>query len=83
MAPLGTGVTVGDAPSCKPLGPIGAPGTAPSEEVTPGEGVARPTCANAGLQHNMAVANINNDLIGDPLFDRKDYAASGCKHRSR
>jgi hypothetical protein len=66
MAPLGTGVTVGDAPSCKPLGPTGAPGTMPSDEVAPSEGVAMPTWANAGLQHNMAVANINNDLIEDP-----------------
>jgi hypothetical protein len=38
-----------------------------------------PTWANAGLQHNKAVANINNFLIGYPLFERKACAASGRK----
>jgi hypothetical protein len=83
MASLGTGLMLGDALGAKPLGPTGATGTAPSEEVTPSDGVAKPTCANAGLQHNMAIANINKDLIGAFLFERTDYTASGRKHRSR
>jgi len=49
VTPLGTGLTVGDAPSAKPLGPTGALGSAPSEEVTPSEGMTVPTWANAGL----------------------------------
>ncbi|MDT5131335.1 MAG: hypothetical protein QOE41_646 [Mycobacterium sp.] len=68
VTPLGTGLTVGDAPSCKPFAPTGAPGTVPSEEVTPSDGVTVPTWANAGLQHNKspAVAMINNGLMEDP-----------------
>ena len=67
MTPLGTGLTVGEAPSCKPFGPTGAPGTIPSEEVTPSEGVTVPTWANAGLQHNKgnAVPTINNARMRD------------------
>jgi hypothetical protein len=67
VTPLGTGLTVGDAPTCKPFGPTGAPGTVPSEEVTPSEGVSVPTWANAGPQHNKghAVATIKNDLMED------------------
>jgi hypothetical protein len=66
VTPLGTGLTVGDAPSCKPFGPTGAPGTIPSEEVAPSGGVTVPTWANAGLQHDsQAVANINNGLMED------------------
>lgn len=49
---MGTGLTVGDAPTCKPFGPTGAPGTVPSEEVTPSEGVTVPTWANAGLAYS-------------------------------
>jgi hypothetical protein len=69
VTPLGTGLTVGEAPSCNPFGPTGAPGTVPSEEVTPSGGVAvsgSPTWANAGLQHNKgkAVAAIEKDLMG-------------------
>ena len=67
VTPLGTGLTPGDAPGTgKPFGPTGAPGTVPSEEVAPSEGVAVPTWANAGLQHNkgQAVATINNGLMG-------------------
>ena len=68
VTPLGTGLTVGEAPSCKPFGPTGAPGTVPSEEVAPSGGVAvsgLPTWANAGLQHNKgkAVAAIKKDLM--------------------
>jgi hypothetical protein len=67
VTPLGTGLTVGAAPTCKPFGPTGAPGTVPSEEVTPSEGMVVPTCANAGLKHNkgQAVATINNVLMED------------------
>lgn len=83
VTPLGTGLTGVDTPGAKPLAPTGALGSAPSEEVTPSGGMAVPTWANAGPQHNMAIANINNDLIGNPLFDRKDCAASGRKQRSR
>jgi len=65
VTPLGTGVTVGDAPTCRPFGPTGAPGAVPSEEVTPSEGVSVPTWANAGLQHSkgQAVAAIKNGLM--------------------
>ena len=63
---LGTGLTPSDAPSGKPLGPTGAPGTVPSEEVTPSEGVSVPTWASAGLQHKgHAAATINNGLMKD------------------
>jgi hypothetical protein len=67
VTPLGTGLTMGDAPSCKPFGPTGAPGTVPSDEVTPSGGMAVPTWANAGLQHNkgQAAATINKGLMAD------------------
>ena len=67
VTPLGTGLTVGDAPTCKPFGPTGALGSAPSEEVTPSEGMAVPTWANAGLKHNKgkAAVTINNGLMED------------------
>lgn len=67
VTPLGTGVTTGDAPVCKPFGPTGAPGTVPSEEVMPREGISVPTWANAGLPHNkgQADATINNGLMKD------------------
>jgi hypothetical protein len=66
VMPLGTGLTVGDAPSCKPFAPTGAPGTVPSDEVTPSEGVTVPTWAKAGLHHSKgkAVAT-KKDLIED------------------
>jgi hypothetical protein len=72
VTPLGTGLTVGDAPSCKPLAPTGAPGTLPSEEVTPSEGVTVPTWANTGLQHTKshAVATVKNGLMED-LSDKR------------
>ena len=72
VTPLGTRLTVGDAPTCKPFGPTGAPGTVPSEEVTPSEGMVVPTWANAGLQHNKgkAVATINDGLMED-LSDKR------------
>jgi hypothetical protein len=67
VTPLGTGLTPSDAPSGKPLGPTGAPGTAPSEEVTPSGGKAVGTWANAGLQHNkgQAAVTINNGLMAN------------------
>jgi len=65
VMPLGTGLTVGDAPNCKPLGPTGAPGTVPSEEVTPSEGMVVPTWANAGLANTkgQATAAIKKGLM--------------------
>jgi hypothetical protein len=67
VIPFGTGVTVGAAPTCRPLGPTGAPGTMPSEEVVPSEGMTVPTWANAGLQpsNDPTVAKINNGRIKD------------------
>lgn len=66
VTPLGTGLTSGDAPGgSKPFGPTGAPGTVPSEEVELSAGMAGPTWANAGPQHNKghAAAAINNGLM--------------------
>jgi hypothetical protein len=73
VTPLGTGLIGVDTPGAKPLVPTGALGSVPSEEVTPSAGMTVPTWANAGPQHNRVVATINNDLIGDPLFERKEY----------
>jgi hypothetical protein len=72
VRPLGTAGV--DTPGVKPLVPTGALGSVPSEEVAPSGGMVIPTWANAGPQHNRVVATINNDLIGDPLFERKEYA---------
>ena len=66
VTPLGIGLTSGDAPGgSKPFGPTGAPGTVPSEEVTPSGGMTVPTWASAGLLHNkeQAAATINNGLM--------------------
>jgi hypothetical protein len=52
VTPLGTGLIGLDTPGAKPLVPIGALGSAPSEEVTPSAGMAVPTWANAGPPHN-------------------------------
>jgi hypothetical protein len=54
VRPLGTVLTPGDAASGKPLGPTDSPGTIPSEEVAPSEGIAVviPACAKAELWHN-------------------------------
>jgi hypothetical protein len=67
VTPLGTGLTVGTAPTCKPFAPTGALGSVPSEEVTPSEGMTVPTWANAGLKHNkgQAAVTINNGLMED------------------
>jgi hypothetical protein len=57
VTPLGIGLTSGDTPGVgKPFGPTGAPGTDPSEEVTPSGGVTVPTWASAGLQHSKGKA---------------------------
>ena len=66
VTPLGIGLAVGEAPTCRPFGPTGAPGTAPSEEVTPSGGVTVSTWANAALPHKKgnAVATINNARMG-------------------
>jgi hypothetical protein len=66
VTPLGIGLTVGEAPTCKPFGPTGAPGTAPSEEVTPSEGVTVSTWANAALppKKGNVVATISKARIG-------------------
>ena len=66
VTPLGTALTVGEAPSCKPFGPTGAPGTVPSEEVTPSGGVTVSTWANAALplKKGNVVATINNARMG-------------------
>jgi hypothetical protein len=70
VTPLGTALTVGDAPGAKPLVPTGALGSAASEEVTPSGGMTvLAAWAKAWLQDNRghAVAiTINNGLIGFP-----------------
>jgi hypothetical protein len=67
VTPLGTGLTADEAPTCKPFGPTGVPGSVPSEEVAPSGGVTVPTWANAGLPHKKgnAIATINNARMGD------------------
>jgi hypothetical protein len=69
VTPPGTGLTDVDAPGARPLVPTGALGSVASEEVTPSGGMSVPTCASAGVLQHKAVATINNDLIGDPLFE--------------
>jgi hypothetical protein len=75
---------VGDAPTCKPFAPTGAPGSVPSDEVTPSEGMTVPTWANAGL-HNKgkAAAAMNNGLMRLLRSERQNEVARGRKHRSR
>jgi len=66
VTPEAIGPTSGDAPSCKPFAPTGAPGTIPSEEVAPSGGVSMPTWASAGLQHSKGKAvAIKKDLMED------------------
>ena len=59
---LGTVLTPGDAPSGKPLGPTDSPGTIPSEEVAPSEGMAVviPACAKAALWHKDEAPQTNS-----------------------
>jgi hypothetical protein len=86
VMPFGTGVTVGAAPTCRPLGPTGVPGTVPSEEVVPSEGMTVPTWANAGLQPSKdpTVAKINNGRMkNSPIMAvDKGWLASGVAPRS-
>jgi hypothetical protein len=79
VTPFGTGVTVGDAPDCRPFAPTGAPGTVPSDEVMPSEGIVVPTWANAGLKYRMGptVATINNGRMKHLRSERKNCEASG------
>jgi hypothetical protein len=67
VTPLGTGLTPGDVVGGgKPLGPTGAPGADPSEEVTPSGGVSMPTWASAGLQHSKGkVVATKKDFMED------------------
>jgi hypothetical protein len=66
VTPLGTGLTVGDAPSCKPFAPTGTPGAIPSEEVAPRGGMTVPTWANAGVQQIRGqAATISNGRMDD------------------
>ena len=69
---MGAGVTGVDTPGAKPLVPTGALGSVPSEEVTPSGGMAVPTWANAGPQHNKGkvAATIKNGLMED-LSDKR------------
>jgi hypothetical protein len=72
VTPLGTGLTGVDTPGAKPFVPTGALGSVPSEEVTPSGGIAVPTWASAGLQHNRekVAATIKNGLMEDPSDKR-------------
>jgi hypothetical protein len=67
VMPLGTGLTGVDTPGARPFVPTVALGSVPSEEVTPSGGMAVPTWANAGLQHNKGptVTMINNGRMED------------------
>ena len=73
VTPLGTGVTGVDTPGAKPFVPTGALGSVPSEEVTPSGGMAVPTWANAGPQHNRGkvAAKTKNGLMEDLSDKRK------------
>jgi hypothetical protein len=70
-------------PGAKPLVPTGAPGSVPSEEVTPSGGMPVPTWPNAGPQHNSVVATINNGFIGILHSSARNTWAIGRRHRSR
>jgi hypothetical protein len=72
VTPLGTGLTGVATPGAKPFVPTGALGSVPSEEVTPSGGMAVPTWANAGPQHNRGkiAATIRNGLMED-LSDKR------------
>jgi hypothetical protein len=61
-----------DTPGAKPFVPTGALGSVPSDEVTPSGGMAVPTWANAGPQHNRGkiAATIRNGLMED-LSDKR------------
>ena len=69
---MGTGLTGVDTLGAKPFVPTGALGSVPSEEVTPSGGMAVPTWANAGPQHNKGkvAAKTKNGLMED-LSDKR------------
>jgi hypothetical protein len=81
VTPLGTGWTGVNTLGAKPLAPTGALGSVPSEEVTPSGGMAVPTWANAGPQHNSGkvAATINNGLIEDPSDRRTRMVWRGAQ----
>ncbi len=85
VTPLATGLTPSDAPSGMPFVPTGAPGTVPSEEVTPSGGMAVPTWANAGLPHNkgQAAATISNGLMADLPDKSRRIARRACSAVSK
>jgi len=72
VTPLGRGLTVGAAPTCRPFAPTGTPGSVPSEEVTPSDGMTVPTWAHAGLKHSTgkAAATINDGLMEDLQYKK-------------
>jgi hypothetical protein len=70
VTPLGTGLTVGDAPGANPFVPMGALGSAPSEEVIPSGGMSVPIWANAGLQHNKGHAVAIRKVLMEDLPDK-------------
>jgi PPE-repeat protein len=82
VTPLGTGLTPGDVAGGKPLGPTGAPGADPSEEVTPSGGVSMPTWASAGLQHSKGkVVATKKDLMDD-FPDKSERTAQRAAART-
>jgi hypothetical protein len=79
VMPLGTGLTVGDAPSCNPFGPTGVPGTTPSDEVAPSEGMAVPTWASVELHHNKGptvTMMSNGRMVCTPITAERLRAAA-------
>jgi hypothetical protein len=96
VAPSGTVLTPGDATSGMPFGPTDSPGTIPSEEVAPSEGVAvvMPAWAKAALWHNKAPQNANTAaqamtffFIATLILDREHidsaFASASLSHRPR
>jgi hypothetical protein len=91
VRPLGTGLTGVDTPGAKPFAPTGALGSVPSEDVAPSGGMAVPTWANAGAQHNRGkvAATTNNGFMQDsPLRARglrseRPQAAQSARQRKQ
>jgi hypothetical protein len=75
VTPLGWVLTGVDRLGAKPFVPTGPLGSVPREEVIPTGGIAAPTWANAGPQHNSIVATINNGFIGNTAFEHREYAS--------
>jgi hypothetical protein len=69
VVPSGTVLTPGDATSGRPFGPTDPPGTIPSEEVAPSEGVAVviPAWAKAALWHNRDEAPQNANTAAQAM----------------